>query len=104
MVDYTYAIRIEDGVMARKKLTITVSEEVYDGLYRVAGPRRIGEFLESLARPLVVGEDMDEEYAAMAHDEERERQALEWAEAALSDGLLADGALDILEGESDETG
>ncbi len=29
-----------------KKLTITVDEEVYTGLYRVVGPRRISQFIE----------------------------------------------------------
>lgn len=29
----------------QKKLTITVDESVYDGLHRVAGPRRISPFI-----------------------------------------------------------
>ena len=37
-----------------KKLTITVDEEVYAGLYRVVGPRRISQFIEDLLRPHVV--------------------------------------------------
>jgi hypothetical protein len=84
MVVYTYNTRIEGATM-KKKLTITVSEDVYDGLYKVIGHRRIGEFLESLARPHVVAEGFDEVYAAMAADEERERQALQWAEDTADD-------------------
>jgi predicted CopG family antitoxin len=84
MVGYTYTTRIEDGAM-RKKLTITIAEDVYDGLHRVIGPRRISGFLETLARPHVVLADLDAAYAAMAADEARESEALEWAESAIGD-------------------
>jgi predicted CopG family antitoxin len=69
----------------RKKLTITVANDVYEGLYRVVGPRHISEFLEALARPHVIAVDLDEGYAAMAADEQREREAREWAEAGVTD-------------------
>ena len=75
----------------KKKLTITVDEDVYDGLYRVVGRRHISEFLESLARPHVLAIDMDEAYAAMAADDERERDALEWAEDTLIDSAECRG-------------
>jgi hypothetical protein len=84
MVGYTYSTRIEDGTM-RKKLTITIAEEVYEGLHRVIGPRHISAFLETLARPHVVLADLDACYAAMAADEARESEALEWAEATIAD-------------------
>ena len=64
----------------QRKLTITVSEEVYEGLYAKVGPRKIGKFLEGLARPHVVGPNLEAEAIAMAADEEREREALEWCE------------------------
>ena len=44
----------------RKKLTITIDEEVYEGLRRVVGPRHISGFIETLARPHVVMADLDE--------------------------------------------
>lgn len=69
----------------RKKLTITIDEEVYDGLYRVVGPRRISRFVEKLVRPHVMSEELEQAYAQMAGDEEREAQALEWADALVSD-------------------
>ncbi|MBA3518064.1 MAG: addiction module antitoxin [Rhizobiales bacterium] len=72
-----------------KKLTIMVEDEVYEGLHSVVGPRRISRFLNDLARPHVTRRDLDAEYAAMAADEEREAEALEWAE-----GLIADIADD----------
>lgn len=68
-----------------KKLTITVEDSVYDGLHTVVGRKRISEFIESLVRPHVVGTDLDEEYRAMASDESRERDAMEWAEGTLGD-------------------
>ena len=70
----------------QKKLTITVEEDVYDGLYRVIGPRRISQFIEELVRPHVVDEDLSAAYAEMAADEARESEALEWSDALLPDG------------------
>ena len=70
----------------RKKLTITVDEQVYEGLHNIVGRRHISQFIESLVRPHVIGADLDEAYRLMAQDEDREREALEWAEATLSDG------------------
>jgi predicted CopG family antitoxin len=84
VLGYTYTTRIGDGAM-RKKLTITIAEDVYDGLHRVIGPRHISSFLETLARPHVVLADLDAAYAAMAADEARESEALEWAESTIVD-------------------
>ena len=52
----------------QKKLTITVDAEVYEGLRTVIGPRRISRFLNDLARPHVIGNDLAAGYAAMAAD------------------------------------
>jgi hypothetical protein len=68
-----------------KKLTITIDEAVYDGLYAVVGPGRISRFIEDLVRPHVLGKDLDAAYAQMAEDEQREVEALEWAEAFIED-------------------
>lgn len=35
----------------QKKLTITVSEQIYTDLYAVAGTRNIGKFIEDLVKP-----------------------------------------------------
>ncbi|MGH7572569.1 MAG: addiction module antitoxin [Gemmatimonadota bacterium] len=69
----------------QKKLTITIDERVYEGLYRVVGPRRISQFIERLVRPHVIEEDLDEAYARMAADEAREGEASEWANSLISD-------------------
>lgn len=68
-----------------KKLTITVDDEVYRGLQQVIGPRQISRFLNDLARPHVTHRDLDEDYGAMAADEEREAEAHEWVEGVVSD-------------------
>jgi len=68
-----------------KKLTITVEDEIYEGLYKRIGPRRISRFLESLARPHVIDEDLEAAYREMAADEIREADAEEWSEGLLSD-------------------
>ncbi len=68
-----------------KKLTITVDAEVYNGLHTVIGRRRISRFLNDLARPHVVEQDLSAGYAAMAADEAREAEATEWTEALLAD-------------------
>lgn len=68
-----------------KKLTITVDAEVYDGLHKVIGRRRISRFLSDLARPHVIGQDLSAGYAAMAADEAREAEAEAWAEGLLGD-------------------
>lgn len=69
----------------QKKLTITIHEDVYEGLYRVVGRGNISEFIEALVRPHVLDADLEEAYRAMAADEEREAEALEWAEALIGD-------------------
>lgn len=73
-----------------KKLTITVDDEVYEGLHSVIGRRRISRFLNDLARPHVTDRDMAEGYRAMAADEAREREAAEWVDNLTPD--IADDA------------
>jgi predicted CopG family antitoxin len=68
-----------------KKLTISISDEVYEGLHLKIGRRRISQFLEKLARPHVLPEDMETAYREMAADEDREREALPWSEGLIGD-------------------
>ena len=68
-----------------RKLTITVSEAVYDGLHTRIGKRRISQFIEKLARPHVVAPDMETAFREMADDEDREREAMEWSEGLVGD-------------------
>lgn len=68
-----------------RKLTITVDEDVYEGLHARIGARRISRFLNDLARPFVSQAAMLQGYRDMAADEAREREADEW-----TDGLIGD--------------
>ena len=43
-----------------KKLTITLDDAVYDGLHAIIGRGKISRFLNDLARPHVVVEEMDD--------------------------------------------
>jgi predicted CopG family antitoxin len=69
----------------RKKLTITVDEQVYAGLHQVVGRHRISRFIEDLVRPHVLAADLEAAYEAMAQDEGRESEALEWTEVMFGD-------------------
>ncbi len=68
-----------------KKLTITIDAEVYEGLHRTIGRRRISRFLNDLARPHVVGHNVCAGYAAMAADEARDSEAETWTEGLIGD-------------------
>ena len=69
----------------QKKLTISIDEQVYKGLHAVIGRRRISRFIEDLVRPHVINRELEAAYQQMAQDEEREAEALEWAEATVGD-------------------
>ncbi len=69
----------------QKKLTISIDERVYQGLHTVIGRRRISRFIEDLVRPYVSNRELEAAYRQMARDEEREAEALEWAEATVGD-------------------
>ncbi len=69
----------------QKKLTISIDEHIYEGLHEVVGRRRISGFIERLVRPHVISADLDAAYLHMARDEDRETQALAWAESTVGD-------------------
>jgi predicted CopG family antitoxin len=68
-----------------KKMTITLDEAVYEGLWRTVGKRRMSQFIEDLVRPHVLTSVMDDAYKAMAADQEREADAMEWCNALSKD-------------------
>ena len=68
-----------------KRMTISIDEAVYEGLVRVIGRRKISQFLEDLARPHVINDDLMVGYQAMAADSARERDAIEWSNALIGD-------------------
>lgn len=69
----------------QKKLTVTIDEEVYKGLHRTIGPRKISKFIEELVRPHVIRPNLELAYAEMAKDKKREKEAMEWAEITFKD-------------------
>ena len=73
-----------------KKMTITLDEAVYEGLYRTIGKRRKSQFIEDLLRPHVMDSALDDGYRAMAADAEREADATAWCNALSKD--MADEA------------
>ena len=64
-----------------RKMTITLHEAVYEGLYRTVGRRKISQFIEDLVRPHVVDASLDDGYQAMAADHAREAEATQWCNA-----------------------
>ena len=84
ILKFTRVIHVYNKPM-QKKLTITIDEKVYEGLYEVIGRRNISQFIESLLRPHVLLSELEEGYRAMAADEAREAEALLWSEALIGD-------------------
>ena len=68
-----------------RRMTITLDEAVYEGLYRMIGKRKMSQFIEDLLRPHVMDSNLDEGYRAMAADSEREQQAMEWTNGIAGD-------------------
>ncbi len=62
-----------------RKLTITLADEVYEGLYSGVGRGSISQFIEHVVRPYVVDDEgLAQAYREAAADVEAEREALEW--------------------------
>ena len=73
-----------------RRMTITLDEAVYDGLYRMVGQRKMSQFIEDLLRPHVLDTSLDASYKAMAADHDRETEAQQWCNALAGD--MADAA------------
>ena len=69
----------------QKKLTVTVDEDVYEGLRKTIGPRKISKFIEQVVRPYVIRPNLESDYADMAKDKKREKEATEWAEMSFKE-------------------
>lgn len=71
-----------------RTLTITLPDDVYDELRCRAGQEDVGAYIQQLvSAPADPEQQLEEGYRAMAADAEREREALEWIEAAPDDAL-----------------
>ncbi|MDP2983893.1 MAG: addiction module antitoxin [Candidatus Latescibacter sp.] len=69
----------------QKKLTLTIDEEVYEGLHKTIGPGKISKFVEELVRPHVIRPNLELAYSQMSKDKKREAEALDWAEMTFKD-------------------
>jgi hypothetical protein len=69
-----------------KRMTITLDPDVYDGLNRHVGKRRISQFISDILRPHVSDSALDAGYREMASDTAREAEAGEWIAALANDG------------------
>jgi predicted CopG family antitoxin len=79
-------VRAREDAMHRT-LTISLPDDVYQGLRAKVGEDNMSQFIADAVRPHVSTDDLERAYREMAADEEREREALEWLEADLGDGL-----------------
>lgn len=74
-----------------KKLNITVEAQVYKDLHKLIGSGKISPLLNALARDHLKRKAMEkyleEGYRAMAADKAYEKEAREWCEAFIGDGL-----------------
>ncbi len=68
-----------------KDITISLSQDVYEGLYKRLDASDISQFIEDIVRPYVVTDALEAGYRMMAADSAQEAEALEWAEALIGD-------------------
>jgi predicted CopG family antitoxin len=72
----------------RRKLTITIADEVYQGLHQQIGRAEISRFIENVVRPYVATTDgLEAEYCAAAEDAAAEREAADWIETNVDEAL-----------------
>ncbi len=64
----------------QKKLTITISPDVYDGLQRVVGRGNISQFIEGLVRPHVTWASLEDGYRQLAEDRDDASSWREWSD------------------------
>jgi len=69
----------------QKKLTITIDESVYRGLYNNIGEGKISKFIETLIKPYVLDQELEQEYKNIAADKKEEQEAYEWIEGCIGD-------------------
>ncbi len=67
------------------KLTISMDDEVYQGLHKMIGRGKISQFIEQLIRPYVLRTDLEKSYLEMKKDRYREIEAEAWSENFIGD-------------------
>jgi predicted CopG family antitoxin len=71
----------------QKKLTLTIDKDVYEGLHKTIGRRKISKYIEDMVRPHVMQPALEAEYAEMAKDDKQEKEAVEWTENTFRDAF-----------------
>jgi predicted CopG family antitoxin len=67
------------------KLTISLDNEVYQGLHETIGRGHISQFIQQLVRPYVIKKDLEAAYLQMSQDKQREIDADTWSENLIGD-------------------
>jgi len=70
----------------QKKLTITIGDDLYEGLCNRISPRKISTFIEQRVRPHVIVKEREHAHKAMSRDEARKTRAMQWTDAMFEDG------------------
>jgi hypothetical protein len=67
-------------IAVKRKLTVTVSESIYEALYRQVGKGQITKFIENVvsANLDLTDESLEAGYRAMMADTEQEKETEEW--------------------------
>ena len=75
----------------RKKLTLSIDEQMYKDLHLLLPNRRISAFIEETIRERIremkKEDPIEEGFKLMGQDKEREKEALEWCEFDMGEGL-----------------
>ena len=72
----------------RRKLTITIADDVYRGLRQQVGRGEISRFIEGRVRPyLMTPSELEAGYRAAALDATAEQEAMDWIEARVDEAL-----------------
>ena len=84
----TYTIRKKSEM--KKKLTISIDEDVYRMLHEKIGRGNIARFIERRIRPFIDEESLEESYRRIANDKDIQKLAKEWEEGTISDAYNDD--------------
>ena len=75
----------------QRKITLTISEELYKDLHFLIGKRKISFFVEQSTKEkiekLKLNDPLEKGFKMMGQDKDREKEALEWSEAGIDEDI-----------------
>ena len=74
----------------RKRLTLTIDQDVYERLRKASGKRNTSGFIEDLLRQHVIRPHLEASHTSIAKDEPRQTAAAAWKKAAMDPLFLKD--------------